>query len=769
MAGVSTLLFALAATWSRGLPQEKKEQQKKPSYAVLAPMVLVDVSVRDSKDKHVRDLRPEEFELYENGARQQIDSIEIRDAGELRMLKAPEGGSGQPGQPDSPAGARAATSEVPRVNIITFLMDFSSTEFTNQKYVRDAAVKYVKQNIGPNDLVAVYATGSGDMQALQPFTADKDLLANSLSKADLSGSSHKGDKAQIDATIKREHQTGSAASGFSPTLGGGDDYVPGAPLYASGGTAFDSGQLRSMLGQRMENSFTAVRAFTDTMLARPVLSAIKSLALAEQDIPGRKTLILFSEGFAVPSVQDVMRDAVDAANKANLVVYAVDVKGLLGSAGSMRGQLDSISAGAMGNANGASTASDSPATAGGPGAAGAGPANPNPANVGVSGARASSSEGRSLFDRAREVGSDQEESALRFLSSQTGGFLTRNTNDFVSALQRIDDDIRTYYLLSYRPSDQAFDGRFREIKVDVTRPGVKVRARSGYYATPPTDKLLTPDQRALFTAAREEKTPAKLTVLAEADELFPSGRAPAAVVTADIGADGLQFKENGPFFETSLQIMGLVSTESGRSVTTFGRALPLRFDKSQLDAARGGYISHSESVTLYPGRYSLELLVYEPSTGNRGYFRHELDVEPPSAFTVSDLILSHQVTKAAPEVKNDPLVVGEAVVVPSGSRQFRNGERLIFYFDLYNAKAVDSRVNVEVTLALKRDGKPLAAKLPVYKVTNPLAAGVARVQVAKYLELAGLPAGQYSLAVTAADLNAPGAAGSSESTFAVVQ
>ena len=365
MAGVSTLLFALAATWSRGLPQEKKEQQKKPSYAVLAPMVLVDVSVRDSKDRHVRDLRPEEFELYENGARQLIDFIEIRDAGELRMLKAPEGGSGQPEQPDSPAGARAATSEVPRVNIITFLMDFSSTEFTNQKYVRDAAVKYVKQNIGPNDLVAVYATGSGDMQALQPFTADKDLLANSLSKADLSGSSHRGEKAQIDATIKREHQTGSAASGFSPTLGGGDDYVPGAPLYASGGTAFDSGQLRSMLGQRMENSFTAVRAFTDTMLARPVLSAIKSLALAEQDIPGRKTLILFSEGFAVPSVQDVMRDAVDAANKANLVVYAVDVKGLLGSAGSMRGQLDSISAGAMGNANGASTASDSPATAGG--------------------------------------------------------------------------------------------------------------------------------------------------------------------------------------------------------------------------------------------------------------------------------------------------------------------------------------------------------------------------------------------------------------------
>ena len=68
-----------------------------------------------------------------------------------------------------------------------------------------------------------------------------------------------------------------------------------------------------------------------------------------------------------------------------------------------------------------------------------------------------------------------------------------------------------------------------------------------------------------------------------------------------------------------------------------------------------------------------------------------------------------------------------------------------------------------------RDGKPLAAKFPVYKVTNTLAAGVARIQVAKYLELAGLPAGQYSLALTATDLNAPGTAGSSESTFAVVQ
>src|SRR5262249_54347806 len=73
-------------------------------------------------------------------------------------------------------------------------------------------------------------------------------------------------------------------------------------------------------------------------------------------------------------------------------------------------------------------------------------------------------------------------SGLGMLAYQTGGLLVSNTNDFKRGLARVDSDLRNYYMLSYVPSNSEFDGRFREISVKVTRPGLTVQHRRGYYA-----------------------------------------------------------------------------------------------------------------------------------------------------------------------------------------------------------------------------------------------------------------------------------------------
>lgn len=69
----------------------------------------------------------------------------------------------------------------------------------------------------------------------------------------------------------------------------------------------------------------------------------------------------------------------------------------------------------------------------------------------------------------REVGHDMRESALRYVAEATGGFLSHNTNDLGVGMARIDEEMRSYYRLSYRPQDQKFDGQFREIRVEVRR------------------------------------------------------------------------------------------------------------------------------------------------------------------------------------------------------------------------------------------------------------------------------------------------------------
>ena len=61
-----------------------------------------------------------------------------------------------------------------------------------------------------------------------------------------------------------------------------------------------------------------------------------------------------------------------------------------------------------------------------------------------------------------------------------------NNNDIEKGMQRVIDDLTSYYLLGYYSSNRKLDGRFRSIKVRVKRPGVDVRARRGYRAA--TDK-----------------------------------------------------------------------------------------------------------------------------------------------------------------------------------------------------------------------------------------------------------------------------------------
>ena len=78
------------------------------------------------------------------------------------------------------------------------------------------------------------------------------------------------------------------------------------------------------------------------------------------------------------------------------------------------------------------------------------------------------------------------------LAQSTGGFLTANTNDFKPNMQRIATDIGSYYEAAYVPVNQEFDGKFRRIGVKVTRPGVTVQSRSGYFALPPGEAALLP-------------------------------------------------------------------------------------------------------------------------------------------------------------------------------------------------------------------------------------------------------------------------------------
>jgi VWFA-related protein len=179
------------------------------------------------------------------------------------------------------------------------------------------------------------------------------------------------------------------------------------------------------------------------------LKAAQALSGGLARMPGAKTIVFLSEGFFINDQIAELRQAVGMAARAGAHFYTIDARGL---------------------------------------------------NKGSASAE--------MFDQAVVSGNfgqqqkfDTQSDGMNSLAIDTGGFAIRNENNFARALDEIQQDAGTYYVVSYAASNSVFDGKYRSIEVAVGRPGVKVRARRGYLALEPT-ALLRPTQPAVPTASK---------------------------------------------------------------------------------------------------------------------------------------------------------------------------------------------------------------------------------------------------------------------------
>src|SRR5258708_13316999 len=78
------------------------------------------------------------------------------------------------------------------------------------------------------------------------------------------------------------------------------------------------------------------------------------------------------------------------------------------------------------------------------------------------------------------------------LADRTGGRAYYNTNDLKNAIRQAIGDSEITYTIGYHPTNLDLDGKFRDIKVKVDRPGTNVRYRKGYFAMKATYKTPEP-------------------------------------------------------------------------------------------------------------------------------------------------------------------------------------------------------------------------------------------------------------------------------------
>jgi VWFA-related protein len=702
---------------------------------VQAAEVVIDAIVTDRHNHLVPNLTANDFVVYEDGVPQNLISFKLY-RGEPAPAKEPakerESAGSTPAAPHPPP-----PQQPPALTIL--LLDYSTVEFQNQKLVRDASAKYVRERLQPNELMAVFSLGAS-LRFLTNFTNDRDTLLAALKAPDVRGSAIAAERADLNGGID---------SGQSPLVQGG---VPG-PAVTSGPGAAGAGAGMSAAGsaaadalalRRIAAGYNSLRSALDRQQTRAVLTAIRAIALGVKHIEGRKSLLLFSQGFVVSQLLwPELYAVVDAANRAQLAIYSIDSRGLearpLNSALVPRDEL-TAALGPSENERDPSSQQD----------------------------RIRATGGENVFDRVSQVGHDLPESALRYLANATGGFLIHNTNDLAVGLARISEEMRTYYLLSYRPSNQTFDGKFRQVRVELRVPQLSVRARTGYYAIPAGFEFLSAEDYQIVAQWRAGDPADRMPLYLRAGAFREPGKEYRVPVVLEIPTPAVRFEKNGDMNRARFDILGLVRDAGNNLVMRFGGHTQFNATNAEYNALKPGNISFLETLHLPEGSsYSFEVLVKDMLSGkvSRGEYGLYLR-EPEPELALSTILLAHDVEKTVAGAQF--LSVGGVKILPSARCEFHNGDNLIFYLDVYNPQLQpDKKTDLDVEVFLIQGARRVNLKVPDYRMSRAVADPLPHVTVARFIQLSGLTAGDYSLVVSVRDELA-GRSQSAHASFTVV-
>ena len=711
--------LALTALLSTNIySQTGAQQEKSETIKLRSTEVFVDAVVVDRKNRLITDLTSRDFGIYEDGVLQEVTSF--------RVVRGAVGESAHDGTTRSGATVQPAvdntklqsTPEMPP-NLTIVLLDYSTTQFEHQKLIQSASIKYVERRMQPRDLMAVFVLGSG-LRLVTDFTNDKAKLIEALKRTDLTGSALAYDRSNSNATI----QTGQAPqnqfqenSAIGATPSGQNAASQAAELMSRLG-----GLGTAIIAQHLGSLEVAMRSGIDRRQSLGVISAIRAIAMGVKGIEGRKTLLLFSEGFVVgPATEDELHSVTGLANRAQLAVYSVESQGLL--ARELRGDLvprDDLTS-AISNTS----------------------TNKIPRG------------GETGFDRARQAGQDLPESALRYLAVSTGGFLIRNTNDLSTGLDRVDQEMRSYYLLSYRPQNEKLDGQFRQIRVSVNKPDLAVRARNGYYAMPAGLELLTPAEFQLMEQSRKSDSSARMPVFVGVGGFQEGGGQYRVPVILEIPSTSIQFDVSPGKRSARLLIVGLVRDRTGLLLKRFGGPVQVDVTEAEYDVLKAGSVSFVNHIRLPAGAdYSFEVFVKDSRSGLVSSNQQTLHLQQPEpALAISTILLAGEVDKSSSGSGDQFLTVQGVKILPSARRQFHNGDNLIFYFQIYNPRldGNSKRSDVSIELSLMREGQVMNARLPNYRLNENSGDPAGPITFSRYLRLAGLSPGDYTLGIEVKD------------------
>ncbi len=684
------------------LPFPGAAQSDVPRISVEVPTVEVDVIVTDRKGHHVAGLKEGQFRVFEDNVPQEIAAFQPPEGAGNRVPGAP-GESERPVTVQSNSAGRKTNAQS-----ITLLIDSGDLPFASLKNACQAAAEYVEKDLSENDQMAVYWVDSS-LHLAVPFTSDKRVLTGALDKL---GARDPSGRFTATDRIQTQRQIDDLFTTIYP------ETLLGVP---PGSTALDP--MKRLLVQEM-NTLRSWLVTANTFQARAIFMALRAMALAYEGVPGRKTVVVFSEGFLhAADLGPQMKAVIDAANRANVAFYVID------ASGGNSHMSSEVRAPDMGGRR----------------------ANPDMMESGSS----APSLGRDVFDWNTTLASDTHED-LGLIANATGGLLVTGTNDVQAGIERAARDGAAFYTITYHPANRSYDGAFRRIKVALDAKGYQARFRQGYWAVPPDrEAIMTPAAAQLLTALEAGSRKPKFephvnaALVQSKDGRFST---PAAV---SLPGNMVPFEKAKDRYAASVMLLLTARDSQGRLIAVHEGYSELQLDKHQRDEFRRGTFNLQGHVPV-PAREPVTLqAIVQFANGTVG-MSAPASLDAPgnsSGPELTSLVLSNHVETAnCGGEPADPLCIGNMRIYLPAQRRFRNSGKLDVYFAAVDMMP-DPKTNapvLNVTFEL-RAGDKTTHITPERIESIPSGAQNSLLVLAQF-SLAGFQPGQYILLANADDM-----------------
>jgi VWFA-related protein len=527
-------------------PVSTGDQEGKINFRTQTILIQVPIVVTDKSGNHIHDLTRQDFHVYENGKERKLATFEEIVAANSRLtVVAPKQGE---------FTNLTLSDQQPRP-ITVIALDTINTPFLDQSTGRRALVKYLAENLDSGQVLALMILTSRGVRVIQGLTSDSDQLIQVLKKAsgEQTGMQGLGSDTQANAALGDLPDL--------PTGPAGNPFARAAAWVAYGDT------LTAQVQQQ--------KAIEET------LSGLLGIAWYLSGVPGRKSLIWATGGFPLgistaaqlPSgyLSPLYQRAMQALDAAEISVYPVDVRGLVGNTSA------------------------------------------------VMASRVGSTFAHQISNRNEFQQSTID--TLNTFADMTGGKAFYNTNDLVSSFKRAADDGSSYYLAGYYLDTHNNNAGWRPLKVKVDKNGSEVRAREGFFVTNAT---MNPDATrssdltfALSSPIEGTGVPLSLKWL----EASGHGAKKKIEFIVHLPAGGVSIQsshgQNHLNFDFAAAAY-LNHSKNGQSAVTVGRPVTMSVSDAQMASLGANGIDMKNALELPAGNYAVRVVIRDNVTGKIG-------------------------------------------------------------------------------------------------------------------------------------------------------